>query len=792
MKVPCRWLAEYVEIDLTEDAIHRLAERLTLAGVEVEGIVRIGALRNAVVGRVLSCDPLPDSDHLQLCEVDLGDHSAQIVCGAPNAAAGMVVPVVTPGGVLPGGLTIDRRTLRGQVSEGMICSKEELGLEERSEGIWPLSEALGLAPGTPLDEQLEHDDFILDIKVPSNRPDCASVYGIAREVAALLNRPLARLDTRVNETLPETATILQVEIEDERDTPRYCAKVCAGVKIGPSPLRLQHRLIKAGMRPLSNVIDITNYVMLELGHPLHPFDADRLNGPIHIRRATAGEPFRTLDGVNRHLSPEALLITDRDGGIALAGVMGGERSEITETTSRILLEIASFFGHRIRLSARSVGLRSEASQRFERGLNPASIPFVAQRASHLLQQITGCRVNRGLAEAYPAPAKPRSIILRPQRAAELLGLSVDTADCTELLDRLQLPTSVENGALRVEVPDHRVDLEREVDLIEEIGRVYGYDRWIAQPPRPVLRVGRKDRTERVKDHVRDALVGLGLSEIITDGFDNRPWRELIGGSDEDLVQISNPMTRDQAALRDSLIPDLLNVVETNLRQGVDGGMLFEWSRTFSTADGERETLGGVLFGRTGRPLRGKEMVSLPLAKGLLDALFLHLQLEPVDTITDVETPAFLHPFRSVWFAHNGQRIGFLGALDPALSDQFALRVPIVLFEFSASCLIDQAEQANRYRKVSTFPTSKRDLSVSAPRDLPEATVRKQLLKEPAIQSALLYDLYQGDPIPPDQKSLTYELTFRAVDHTLTDAEVASAVQRTAEKLASLGVHVRDR
>ncbi len=791
MKAPCRWLAEYVAIDLTEDAINRLAERLTLAGLEVEDVVRVGLLKNAVVGRVLSCDPLPESDHLQLCGVDLGDHTAQIVCGAPNVATGMVVPVVTPGGVLPGGMSIDRRTLRGHVSEGMICSKEELGLEERSEGIWPFPEALGLTPGTPLDEQLEHDDFILDIKVPSNRPDCASVYGIAREIAALVNRPLARLDTRVNETLPETTAIVQIEIEDQRDTPRYCAKVCADVKIKPSPLRLQHRLIKAGMRPLSNVIDITNYVMLELGHPLHPFDADRLNGPIRIRRATVGEPFRTLDGVDRQLSPEALLIADRDGGIALAGVMGGERSEITATTSRILLEIASFFGHRIRLSARAAGLRSEASQRFERGLNPASIPFVAQRASHLLQQMTGCRVHRGVAEAYPSPEKPRPIVLRPQRAAALLGLSIDTADCVELLGRLQLPATVEKEKLRVEVPDHRVDLEREVDLIEEIGRVYGYDRWTAQPPRPVLRVGRKDRTERVKDLVRDTLVGLGMSEVITDGFDNRFWRELIGGSDEHLVRISNPMTRDQAALRDSLIPDLLNVVETNLRQGVDGGMLFEWSRTFSTSEGERETLGGVLFGRTGRPLRGKEMVSLPLAKGILDTLFLRLQLERVEAMTDEEMPPFLHPFRSVGFAHNGQRIGFLGALDPALIEQFALRVPIVLFEFMASCLTDHAEKANRYRRVSTFPTSKRDLSVSAPRDLPEATVRSQLLEEPAIQSALLYDLYQGDPIPPDQKSLTYELTFRAVDHTLTDAEVAAAVRRTAERLAPMGVHVRD-
>lgn len=789
MKVPCRWLADYVEIEVTEESIDHLAQRLTLAGLEIEGIEKTGSLTGAVVGYVETCQPLPDSDHLSLCTVNLGSETVEIVCGAPNVAAGMTVPVVTPGGTLPGGFTIERRKIRGQLSNGMVCSKAELGLEPKSEGIWNLPADLGLTVGTDLTDVFEYDDFILDIKVPSNRPDCASIYGIAREVAAILDRPLADLDTSVEATLPPVAESVRIEIEDAKDTPRYTAVLMDGVSIEPSPLRTQHRLIKAGMRPLSNVVDATNLVMLELGHPLHPFDADLVQEPIVIRRAVEGEAFRTLDAIDRKLSSDVLMIADQNGGVALAGVMGGERSEIRPETSRVLLEIASFFGYRIRMSARSVSLRSEASSRFERDLNPETIPFVAARATHVIQQMTGCQVHSGLADAYPATVKSHTLHLRPERVVLLLGIDVDQQACLDILARLGITAQAEGETIRVEVPAHRRDLEREVDVIEDIGRIYGYDRLTSRSPSPVLRIGRKDRIERDKDRVRDALVGQGMIEVITDGFDNQLWRERISQSDEDLVRISNPMTQGQSALRNSLLPDLLSVVETNLSQGVDGGMIFEWSRTFSQSGGEQETLGGALFGRTGIPLHGKEMVSLPLAKGILDELFDRLNLQDLVIVPD-ETPSFLHPSQSAWFEQAGTRVGFMGALDPSLIDHFAIQVPIVLFEFSGAAITAATERAIRYQKISTFPQSKRDLSVSAPRALPEARIHEILLKQKAVTSASLYDLYEGEQIASDRKSLTYELSFRASDRTLTDAEVASSIAKIAKGLEDLDVHLR--
>ncbi len=789
MKVPCRWLADYVDIEISDGAIARLAERLTLAGIEVEGIEKTGDLRNAVVGRVVSSEPLPKSDHLTLCLVDVGSETLEIVCGASNVVDCALVPVVLPGGELPTGLKIGRRKVRGTASNGMICSKKELRLEDRSEGIWNFERGLDLEVGADLSTRLEYDDTIFDIKVPSNRPDCASVYGIAREVAALLDRPLADLATDVEETLPPAADRIRIEIEDPADTPRYAARWMEGITIAPAPLQIQHRLIKAGMRPLSNVVDATNYVMLELGHPLHPFDADLVEGPIVIRRAAPGETFRTLDGVDRRLSEDVLMIADGRGGLALAGVMGGERSEIRPETTRLLLEIASFTGYAIRKSSRAVGLRSEASQRFERRIDPESVSFAAERAAHLIQRLTGCRVHRGLADAYPAPSERRKLRFRPERASLLLGLGLDQATCLDLLRRLQIDAEPDGSEIVASIPYFRPDLEREVDLIEEVGRTYGYDRLDAVAPTPVLLVGRKDSVERTKDRIREILTGLGMNEVIGDGFDRRRWREALGIPDDDLVRLVNPMTVAQSRLRSSLLPGILSIVETNLSRGVDGGMIYEVGRVFSASGGEREALGGALFGRTGVPLRGKERVSLPAARGILGDLFRRLRLDGVEVRTE-DVPSYLHPGRGARFVRDGRPIGLLGELSPDLIERFAVPTTILVFEFDAAELTINADAPIEYSEVPQFPASKRDLSVSAPTGLPEARVRDAILAEPEVETALLYDLYVGEQVGEGRKSFTYELAFRAADRTLTDPEVDEIVARIESRLGTLDVHLR--
>ncbi len=572
MKVPVRWLSDYVDVETDEASVARLAERLTLAGLEVEEIATTGTLRGVFVGRVETCVPHPDSDHLSLCTVSTGKETLDVVCGAPNVRAGILAPIAVVGAELPSGFKIERRKVRGKVSNGMICSRAELGLEDHSDGIWIFDPRLDLTVGADLATLLEYDDTIFDIKVTSNRPDCASVYGVAREVAAVLDRPLRPLDLSVREDAARAADRVKVTIESPHDTPRYAARFMDDVRIGPSPLRIQHRLQKAGMRPVSNIVDATNIAMLEVGQPLHPFDADRIEGAIGVRRAKPARRSARSTGSIARSTRRALLITDGDRPVALAGVMGGEASEITEETKRVLLEIAVFHNDTIRQSSRSVGLRSEASQRFERGLDPDSVPFAAARAAHWMQALSGCRVLAGLADAYPAPAAPRTLTLRPARARELLGIDVD-ADAGG-----RAPAAAPDRGARREgrrrsstIPSYRARPRAR-------GGPGGGDRphprlrpLESKAPREPLRIGRKDATERGKDRVREVLVGLGMDEALTDGFDKKAWREALGMPADDLVSVRNPMAATQAAMRGSLLPGLLSVVETNLSRGVDGG-----------------------------------------------------------------------------------------------------------------------------------------------------------------------------------------------------------------------------
>jgi len=529
--------------------------------------------------------------------------------------------------------------------------------------------------------------------------------------------------------------------------------------------------------------------MLELGQPLHPFDADRIEGTIGVRRAKSGEVFRTLDGADRTLDERALLITDQDCPIALAGIMGGAASEITEETKRVLVEIAVFHNDTIRQSSRALGLRSEASQRFERGLDPDSVPFAAARAAHWMQTLSGCRVLAGLADAYPVPAAPRTLELRPARAQELLGIDVDADQVASLLRRLQIGARVKKGLVVVDVPSFRRDLEREADLVEEVGRIHGYDRLTSKAPRSPLRIGRKDATERGKDRVRELLVGLGMDEVLTDGFDKRTWRDALGMPAADLVGVRNPMAATQAALRGSLLPGVLAVVETNLSRGVDGGMVFEVGRVFSASHGERDALGGALFGRTGLPLSGKERVSLALARGLLDRLIDGLCLDGVTVAADRSRP-YLHPGRSARFVRGGATLGFLGEIHPELVERFAVPTTVYLFEFELLPLLAGLAAPVRYQPLPILPAAKRDLSMLTPAGLDEARVRAVLSAEPEVESVLLYDVYVGEQVGAGRRSLTYEIALRALDRTLTDAEIAVVVERIAQRLSELDVRLR--
>ncbi|HDL86369.1 MAG TPA: phenylalanine--tRNA ligase subunit beta, partial [Candidatus Acetothermia bacterium] len=697
------------------------------------------------------------------------------------------------GGELPGGFKISERQLRGVTSHGMICSKAELGLEAKSDGIWNFDDSLDLPLGTDINELLEYDDYVLQIKVTSNRPDCTGLYGIAREVAAITGVELRSLDLSVEESEPSIEEEgFSVVVEDESDTPRYTARLMSGVRIAESPLRLQHRLLKAGMRPLANVIDVTNYVMLELGQPLHPFDADRIGKIITVRRARGGDRFRTLDDIDRELSEDVLMITDELGGLAVAGVMGGERSEIREDTTRVLLESASFEASTIRRSSRSLGLRSEASQRFERRVDPQGVINASNRTAHLLQELFGCRVHKGFIDSAPGKRPVRELHLRTTRVKSLLGIDVDREQIARLLGRLEITTEADNEGLVASIPSYRSDLLREVDLIEEVGRIYGYDRFPTVPPRGMLRLGRKDVVELYKDRVRDILIGLGMNEVVTDGFDKTDWRERLGILGDDLVSVRNPMIAAQRSMRSSLLPGLVSVVEANLNQRVDGGMIFEVGRIFSASRGESESLAGVLFGRTNLPLHGKEEVDLLAAKGiithLLSALQVPMKIEPTQV-------SFLHPGRSGEIIAFKEKIGLFGEIAPKITASLPAQPRVIAFEIDLDkARLDKARKFTvehaSFTPLPRFPMSKRDLSLLAPIALPEGKIRERIESEKMVEQVLLYDQYQGEQVGSGQRSLTYEVALRASDRTLTDGEVAKAIARVEKRLAKIGVSLR--
>ncbi len=788
MKVPCRWLSEYVDIEVTEEGIARLAERLTLAGLEVEEITYVPGVSGAFVGRVLSSAPHPNSDHLSLCHLDIGHDEVDVVCGANNVIEGQLVPVITVGGQLPGGLKIAERKLRGVTSHGMICSKAELGLEAKSDGIWNFDSSLNMPLGTDINDLLEFDDYVLQIKVTSNRPDCMGIYGIAREVAAITGNELRPLDLSIEESAPSIQEEgFSVVVEDVSDTPRYTGRLMSEVRIAASPLRLQHRLIKAGMRPLANVIDVTNYVMLEMGQPLHPFDADRIGKTITVRRARSGDTFRTLDDVDREINEDTLMITDELGGLAVAGVMGGERSEIRADTTRVLLESAAFEASTIRHSSRALGLYSEASQRFERRVDPQGVIDASNRTAHLLQDLFGCRVHVGIIDSAPRALPERKLRLRTTSVRSLLGIDVNREEIAHLLGRLEITTQADNESLIATIPSYRSDLVREVDLIEEVGRIYGYDRFPSIPPRGMSKLGRKDAVERYKDRVRDILTGLGMNEVITDGFDKINWREALGIPDDDLVSVRNPMNATQKSMRLSLLPGLLSVVEANLNQRVDGGMIFEVGRIFRGARGESESLAGVLFGRTNIPLHGKEEVNLLAAKGIIEnllcALAVPMNIEPSQV-------SFLHPGRSGDLIAAKEKIGLFGEMAPRITDLLPSQPRVIAFEIN----LDEARKFTHehvaFVPLPRFPMSKRDLSLLAPIDLPERKIRGTIGSEKMIEQVLLYDQYQGEQVGSGQRSLTYEVWLRASDRTLTDEEVTRAIARVEKKLAKIGVSLR--
>lgn len=784
MKITCKWLQEYVDFDWDW---RELVDRLTMSGLEMESVDDLGErLQGLVVGHVKSVESHPNADRLSVCNVDLGDGEHTIVCGAPNVAAGQSVPVAPPGTRLPDGTQIRRAKIRGVESAGMICSETELGLGDDASGIMVLAE--GSRAGAGLAVALGLDDTAVDFEVTPNRPDCLSLLGIAREVRALSGAVLRPPSYEVEESGDAVANAASVEIEDFEGCPRYCARLIRGVRIGPSPAWLRNRLLALGQRSINNVVDITNYVMLELGHPLHAFDLARLaDQRIVVRRARSGESLQTLDGTEHELTDEVLVIADAERPVALAGIMGGANSEVGEDTVDILLESAYFDPSRVRRGAALVQSQTEASSRFERGADWEMAPRACTRAAALIAEITGGAVAPGILDAYPRPLSPPLVQMRPSRAAALLGSAdLTAAECQRILELLGCSVEVSGDQLEVRVPSFRPDLEREADLIEEVGRVYGYDR-ISSTDRLAGPISASHSSGYLSAaEARRRLTGLGADEVVTSTIVERRWMDQFGDPEREPWVLANPPTEGQDRLRTTLLPSLLEVARRNFNQRASEVCIFELGKRFynhATGGPTEETaLAGLWSGlRTESPWRREQVpVDFLDIKGLVESLLRDLNLR----FTPREHQ-LLRPGHGAAVSLDGVEIGFLGELSSGARDVFDLANPLFIFEFAFAQVAEAWQRRERgYLPLPKFPPIERDLALILADSVGAGEVAADIRAvEPGlIESVELFDTYKGSQLADGEKSLAFSLRLRAGDKTLEDRQADEVMARVVAHL----------
>ncbi len=776
MRIALSWLREFVAIDMP---LPELAERIAVASAEVERITRRGVpdegdnLGRFVVGRVLEAGKHPNADRLQLCRVDVGAaEPRQIVCGAWNFGAGATVCVAAPGAVLPDGRTLERAKLRGEVSEGMILAEDELDLGPDHSGIIVLPD--GIAPGTPLADVLPVHDEVLEIELTANRSDLLSVYGVAREIAALYDLALAPMPgTGGQLPLPAEAETLEIDVADPAGCPRYLGRIFRGCRIGESPWWMKARLRCAGVRSISNVVDVTNYVMLELGSPLHAFDFERLaGGRIGVRRARAGEELVTLDGVARRLDPAELLITDALRAVAIAGIMGGLETEVGETTTDVLLEAASFEPVGILATSERLGLRSEASSRWEKGVDPQLAGPAAERATALLAELTGGRYAGAADVSVEAPARPATS-LRPSRASAVVGVEITPAEQVAILGRLGFEVDEEAPAWRVTIPSWRArDVTREIDLVEEIARVHGLERVPFTLPARRAMFGLLTQEQRLRRLVEDVLVGAGLSEAYT-------WSLAAVDPELRALRLAEPLSAEHAILRTTLVEGLVGAAQHNLDAANDRIALFEVARAYLPAGAqlpdERWRVGGIVQGDD--PFTGYER-----AKGAVEAIHDALQIQP---LLERSPRPWLHPGAaaavSTLVGGTSADAGWLGELHPT-------RLPGSwgIFELDLATLFAEVPDRVLYEDVITYPAVRQDLAFVVPEDVLAGELVRAAHDAAGqeLREAAVFDVYRGGQVPEGRKSVALRVAFQSPERTLSDEDARVLRERIVAGLAA--------
>jgi phenylalanyl-tRNA synthetase beta chain len=841
MRAPIEWLSQYCDPGL---APRELEERLTMTGTKVEAVHHHGvdALELFVVGKVLEHQQHPDADRLSVCKVDVGnDHVAQIVCGAPNVAAGQTVAVARPGAVMPGGTKLGKAKLRGVESEGMILAEDELAIGTEHAGIMVLDDVVtngaDLTAGTPLTEVLPIATDVLELEITPNRPDCLGIYGVAREIHAATGAPLQAPPWADDPGTAGPVEGAEVRVEAPDLNPRFTARVFENVTIAPSPPWLKARLMAAGQRPISNVVDITNYVMLEAGHPVHAFDLDRVAGHrLTVRRARDGEEITTLDDQVRRLDSEMLVIEDDEGPTSIAGVMGGARSEVHDGTTRVLMEVANWVGPNIHRTSQVLGLRSEASGRFEKGLSPEQAMEAQALATRLMLQLTGATLRPGTIDVGGPGPEPKTIRLRTQKVADILGMAIARERQAEILTALEFGVRDADDGLDVTVPHfRRNDVYREADLIEEVARIDGLEKLPATLPKRRDAYGVLTTEQRLRRRAVDALAGRGLNEVVGWSFTEPGVADRLrlepGDPRRRFVVLENPMSEQQSVMRTMLLGSLLDAARVNVAHGQTDLLLFEQGAVYAWREGqggglpsgassnggpgegespsgnprnggedhrlplEHRALGGLIAGRlhppswgTPEPPRAGFFAIKALLGAVADALRIHWTVEPA-------TEPFLHPGRSARILAGAAQepVGWIGELHPLVAREYDLTDAAAAFEVDLGRLVRHADAVPTYRDLTSFPALRQDLAVAVSDDVPADAVVALVRRAGGdlLADARVFDVYRGAQVGEGRTSLALALQFRAPDRTLSDEDVAPLRERIVEALRNeLGGELR--
>ena len=787
MKVPMKWLKEYVDIPMNAEDY---ASKMIMTGTAVEGVEKTGTqFDNVVVGEVITCVDHPNSDHLHVCMVNVGqEEPIQIVCGAPNVRAGMRVAAALDGAHLPGGVKIKKGKLRGEVSCGMLCSGPELDVPA---GLYPHIGDAGIIEifedvpaGTDVHEVFGLGDDIVDFEILANRPDCLSVWGLARESSAVLKQHFVMPEIEVTETGKGTFDdYAKVIVRDTETCPRYCARVITNVKIGPSPKWMREYLYGAGVRPINNIVDITNFVMLETGHPMHAFDLSRVKDQtIVVRRAYPGERLTTLDGKEHLLDESMLVIADNENATGLAGIMGGEDSEIESDTASVLFECAAFERANNRVTARKLGVRTEASGRFEKGVCPATALEALERACMLVNMLECGDVVPGVYDNYPNPKEGKTIEASVDRVCRLNGVQVSADDMEDILNRLYIDTELCGDTLTCEIPAFRQDMETEADIAEEVLRMYGYDHIPSTLMNGVTMAGKRSVNMAFNDRVKNALVGMGMFEILNYSFISPRWIENLGLSADDArrntVVLRNPLGEDTSVMRTTMVPSMLNTIANNLNRGNSEGKLFELSKTFQPT------------GVAGELPIEKYMLTIGLFGGDVDfysvknaAMWL-MQIFGVVPQVAAGGDAYYHPGRKAILSADGVQLAQLGEIHPDVAERFGIESRVYIAEIDLEALRPMEKPLYGVKPLPKFPAVTRDIAVVVDETAGVGTMLDTIRASAGktLESAKLFDIYRGDKLGRNKKSVAFALSFRAADRTLTDEEISGAMAKILKAL----------